>query len=153
VTTVYVHARPSAKEAFDQTCEQLESTRFYYPIPARPEPLRPGGRLTDKQEERLQTADALLLVGTEEDDLLIDMAVVGRHARSLAKAETPKLLPGAVLDKIGVPHAREILEPRAEIVGLHWLDGGEPGWTTILREHLVRDATPGLTPVDPGMSS
>jgi hypothetical protein len=152
VNTVYVHARPSAKVAFDQTCEQLESARFY-PIPARPEPLRPDGRLTDKQDERLQTADALLLVGTEEDDLLIDMAVVGRHARSLAKAETPKLLPGAVLDKIDLPDAREILKPRAQIVGLHWLDGGEPLWTATLREHLVHAATGGLTPVDLGMSS
>ena len=127
-TTVYVHARPSAKAAFDQTCDQLVSTQFL-PIPARPEPLRPDGRLTDREKERLQTADALLVVGTEEEDLLMDIVVVGRHALDLATAETPKLLPGAVLDKIGTPSARYALRPRASIASLYWLDGGDPGWT------------------------
>ena len=65
----------------------------FYPIPTQPEPLRPDGRLTDRERERLQIADALLVVGTDEDDLAIDMAVVGRHARSLSMAKTPKLLP------------------------------------------------------------
>jgi hypothetical protein len=109
-TTVYVHARPSAKVAFDQTCDQLVNSQFL-PIPARPEPLRPDGRLTDKEKERLQTADALLVVGTEEEDLLMDIVVVGRHAHDLATAETPKPPPG------GCPrqdrHAKRASRPAA----------------------------------------
>ena len=128
LTTVYVHARPAAKAAFDQIWTELTSTRFF-PIPAQPEPLRPDGRLTDRERERLQIADALLVVGTEEDDLSIDMAVVGRHARSLATAATPKLLPGAVLDKIGTPGARDRLRSSASIAGLSWINGGDPDWT------------------------
>jgi hypothetical protein len=103
--------------------------------------LRPDGRLTDREKERLQTADALLVVGTEEEDLLMDMVVVGRHALDLAAAETPKLLPGAVLDKIGTSSAREALRPRASVARLYWLDGGDPGWTATLRAHLIRTAT------------
>jgi hypothetical protein len=138
LTTVYVHARPAAGAVFDQTLKELTSNDFYA-IPTRPEPLRLDGRLTDTERERLQVADALLVVGTAEDDLSIDMAVVGKHARNLAMAKTPKLLPGAVLDKIGTPSPRERLRSNAFIAGLRWLDGRSPGWTVMLR-HLLRQA-------------
>jgi hypothetical protein len=152
LTAVYVHARPTAKAAFDQTWEQLSETRFY-PIPTEPEPLRPDGRLTDRERERLQIADALLVLGTDANDLEIDMAVVGRHARSLCMAEAPKLLPGAVLDKIGAPSPRNRLQSSASIVGLRWLDGRNRGWTETLREHLVRAATAELVGASVGASA
>jgi hypothetical protein len=151
LTTVYVHARLTAKAAFDQACEQLTSTQFY-PIPTQPEPLRPDGRLTDKERERLQVANVLLVVGTEENDLSIDMAVVGRHARSLAMAETPKILPGAVLDKIGTPGCCGRLQSRASIAGLYWIDGRNLGWPAKLREHLIHTATAELTLAHVGAS-
>ena len=137
---MYVHARPSAKAAFDQACEQLVSTAI--PAHSRTAGAVASGRQAhDKEKERLQTADALLVVGTEEDDLSIDMAVVGRHAPQPRHRGDPEAPPGRCPRQDRHAGPRDTPAPRASIARLYWLDGGDPGWTATLREHLVHAAT------------
>jgi hypothetical protein len=101
-----------------------------------PSPLPRDGRLDDDQADELRSSDAMVVLGTDDPRIDKDIVVVGKNSRRLAEALSIKPLPCAVYDLIGkIRHPpRRLIN--AQNLGIAWIDGTAPDWSTDLRAWL-----------------
>jgi hypothetical protein len=110
-------------------------------MPGEPEPtVGDPKKLREVSDERkllMADCDAVLLLGTE-DGLALDrdMAAIGRNRRNLARQDSQKLLPCAVLDTVGPAVKTQPRLENARNLGIRWLDGTDPAWPETIRDWL-----------------
>jgi hypothetical protein len=132
---LYLHARADLRDWFDHAFDCLQRAGYAVVLMA-PTPLPPDGRLDDEQAEELLSAHAMVVLGTDDPRIDKDIVVVGRNSRRLAEARSIKPLPCAVYDLIGKTKHPERRLINAKNLGIAWIDGTGPSWSTDLRAWL-----------------
>ena len=93
-------------------------------------------RLDDDQADELRSSDAMVVLGTDDPRIDKDIVVVGKNSRRLAEALSIKPLPCAVYDLIGTARHPERRLNNARNLGIAWIDGTVPDWSTYLKAWL-----------------
>jgi hypothetical protein len=132
---LYLHARPDLRDRFDHAFERLQGAG-YAVVPMAPSPLPRDGRLDDDHAEELRSSDAMVVLGTDDPRIDKDIVVVGKNSRRLAEALSIKPLPCVVYDMIGKARHPERRLINAKNLGIAWIDGTAPDWSTDLRAWL-----------------
>jgi hypothetical protein len=139
---LYLYTRPDLRDRFDLVFERLQEAG-YAVVPIAPAPLPRGGRLDDEQAEELLNSDAMVVLGTDDPRIDKDIVAVGKNSRRLAEALSVKPLPCAVYDLIGRTRHPPRRLINARNLGIAWIDGTAPSWSTDLRSWL-QGATTGV---------
>jgi hypothetical protein len=132
---LYLYARPELCGPFAQASGCLRGAG-YAVVPTAPTPLLRDGRIDDDRADELRSSDAMVLLGTDDPRVDSDIVVVGKNSRRLAEALAIKPLPCAVYDLVGPakhPPGRLI---NARHLGIAWIDGTVPDWSTYLKTWL-----------------
>jgi hypothetical protein len=137
---LYLHAREAHRQVWDRISAELRA-QGYIVMPGEPEPtVGDPKKLREVSDERkllMADCDAVLLIGTE-DGLALDrdMAAIGRNRRNLARQDSEKLLPCALLDTVGPAVKTQPRLENARNLGIRWLDGTDPAWPETIRDWL-----------------
>jgi hypothetical protein len=132
---LYLYTRPDLRAPFEDAFGRLQGAG-YAVCPMAPSPLLRDGRLDDDQADELRSSDAMVVVGTDDPRIDKDIVVVGKNSRRLAEALSIKPLPCAVYDLIGKARHPERRLNNAKNLGIAWIDGTVPDWSTYLKAWL-----------------
>jgi hypothetical protein len=140
---VYLYARETDSQSWDEACQDLDQSGFTV-WPPGPEPVprddREWQRAHEARVNMLTGCDALLLTG-EPRSVIEDLLPVGVKSRRAAQSRIAKLLPCAVIDRTGSGLRSERSVREARKLGIYWLDAPQsPDWVTGLRSLLVRES-------------
>ena len=132
---LYLYTRPELRDRFDLAFERLQGAG-YAVVPMTPTALLRDGRLDEDQADELRSSDAMVVLGTDDPRIDKDIVVVGKNSRRLAEALSIKPLPCAVYDLIGTARHPERRLNNARNLGIAWIDGTVPDWSTYLKAWL-----------------
>jgi len=135
---LYLHARDTDTERWEQASEELSSNGFTI-VPGEPDHVEPDAELALKRRsERVATlgeCDALLILAPADGFALdADLVAVGRNDRNSAKARSNRLLPGAVLDPTGTVRTPQRTRT-ARGIRVDWIDA-KPAACAAVRKWL-----------------
>jgi hypothetical protein len=129
---IYLHGRESQQEAWERARRELVESGYgvfpFQPEPVDSEPKKMRERAR-KRMDRMQTCDAILLLGTEDSEALEgDLSTIGHLDRHLAIANSNRLLPCGVADTIGILGRDPMLKRIASNLRVDWIDASVSPW-------------------------
>jgi len=96
-----------------------------------------NGGLDEESRQQLRYSDGVLILGTEDGRTVdSDMVVIGHHYRHLTVCERDSSFPCAVFDTVGQPLQEERRLRNASNMGIAWIDGTRPDWSSQLLDWL-----------------
>lgn len=138
---VYLHGRAEQAREWERIGDELTAKGLVV-VPNEPDPVESDPQRLDEvrnlRVETLTSCDALLLVASEEGRAVdADLVVVGRQDRHSARARSHRLLPCALLDRVGPPIATPRRKLAARGLQVDWIDATREAWPTDVQRWLV----------------
>ncbi len=135
---VYLHGRANQAEVWEKANTELTDLGFVV-FPTEPDPVEQGPiglkALRQRRVETISGCDGLLLLGTEDSRATdADMVVVGRQDRQSARAVSNRLLPCALLNKVGQANPRRRVTARS--LRVDWIDATTDTWPSDVQRWL-----------------
>lgn len=138
---IYLHGRPDQAKAWDRAGDALRNSGLVV-MPSEPDPIvNDAKKLQAIRQQRVETmsaCDALLLMACDDGrNVDADLVVVGRQDRNSARAISNRLLPCALLDRVGPSIATPRRTDAARGLNVQWIDATQDPWTPQVQRWLL----------------
>ncbi|WP_232239753.1 toll/interleukin-1 receptor domain-containing protein [Pseudomonas alkylphenolica] len=139
--SIYLHGRADQTLIWEEVRQALVDNGFRVE-PQRPDAIKDTPQnmqaVREQRVQTLSTCDALLLIGTADEQALdADLVVIGKHDRQSARSLSNRLLPCGLLNTAGGMISTSQRKATARFVQADWIDGTQEGWPLQVQQWLL----------------